>query len=232
MTAVRQGLVALGDSITRGRGGSPTLGVHPQSWALWLAEALDLPYSNLGIDGEVAVGLVVRQLPRLRGPYDLATLYIGANDTRGFAFDAVEYEDAVRTALAALQERAERILLLTIPLDLGRPRAGEDVVTANAVLRRLAPEFAAILCELDDFGGRRHVLPDAVHPTSEGMVEMAERAAAALAAAGFPVPRRPRELLELDPSPADLARFELWWARQAVRDRRKQLAERYLQRPR
>ena len=60
-----KGLVALGDSITRGRGGAPALGVHPQSWALWLAEALELPYSNFAIDGEVAVGVVARQLPFL-----------------------------------------------------------------------------------------------------------------------------------------------------------------------
>src|SRR3954454_17953639 len=105
-----QGLVALGDSITRGRGGAPALGVHPQSWALWLAEALELPYTNLGIDGEVAGGAGGPPLPRLKGPYDLATLYIGANDTRGMNFDVSEYEQAVDTVLTELARRAERTL--------------------------------------------------------------------------------------------------------------------------
>ena len=224
---MRRGLVALGDSITRGRGGAPALGVHPQSWAQWLAEALELPFTNLGIDGEVAIGLVQRQLPLLRGPYDLATLYIGANDARGMSFDAAEYETCVDQALAALAAQAERTLLLTLPLDLGRPRAGEDVVTANAILRRLGPRHGAILCPLEDFGGARFVLPDAVHPTSVGMVDMAERAADALAAAGVSVPRRPAALAEERTDAAARARYGAWWARQLVRDRRRQLVERW-----
>ncbi|MEA2445307.1 MAG: hypothetical protein QOJ12_2599, partial [Thermoleophilales bacterium] len=87
-----------------------------------------------------------------------------------------------------LAEHAQRTLVLTIPLDLGRPRAGKDVVTANAILRRLAPEHKAILVPLDDLRGTPYLLPDAVHPTSAGMVEIAERAATALEAAGVRVP--------------------------------------------
>jgi hypothetical protein len=51
VSETRRGLVALGDSITRGRGGTPALGVHFQSWAQWLAEALELPLTNLAGDG-------------------------------------------------------------------------------------------------------------------------------------------------------------------------------------
>ena len=40
--SARSGLVALGDSITYGEGGI-VLGVDGRSWALWLAQALDLP---------------------------------------------------------------------------------------------------------------------------------------------------------------------------------------------
>jgi lysophospholipase L1-like esterase len=231
---MQRGLVALGDSITRGRGGAPALGVHPQSWAQWLAEALDLPFSNFAEDGEVAVGLVKRQLPRLQGPYDLATLYIGANDARGLRFDAEAYERCVDTALATLARHADRTLVLTLPLDLGRPRAGQDVVAANGALRRLAARHQAILCPLEDFKGARLVLPDAVHPTSPGMVEMAERAAAALAAAGVDVPRRPRELADEMTHPVARARYGAWWGWQLARDRRRQLVERwqYRQRPR
>ena len=217
-----KGLVALGDSITRGRGGAPTLGIHPQSWALWLAEALDMPYSNFAVDGEVAVGVVARQLPRLDGPYDLATLFIGANDARGMNFDALEYEQAVDTILAELGRHADRTLLLTIPLDLGRPPAGEKVGTANAILRRLSGKHAATLCELDDFKGPRFMLPDAVHPTSAGMLEIAHRAARALDAR-----RSPRELADERRDPVARARYRAWYARQELRDRRRRLLERW-----
>ena len=217
-----KGLVALGDSITRGRGGAPALGVHPQSWALWLAEALDMPYSNFAIDGEVAVGVVARQLPRLDGPYDVATLFIGANDARGMTFDPAEYEQAVDHVLRELKRHAERTLLLTIPLDLGRPPAGAKVATANEILRRLAAEHGATVCALDDLAGPRLMLPDAVHPTSAGMVEIADRAARALGAA-----RSPRELADERTDLAARARYRAWYARQELRDRRRRLVERW-----
>ncbi|MEA2386744.1 MAG: hypothetical protein QOJ22_918 [Thermoleophilaceae bacterium] len=222
MTELRQGLVALGDSITRGRGGAPALGVHPQSWALWLAEALELPFTNLAIDGDTAPGVVARQLPRLKGPYDLATLCIGANDARGLHFDPKNFEGAVDAALAALTQQATRVLVLTLPLDLGRPPAGAKVPMANAILRELAARHGAVVCALDDFGGSRNVLPDAVHPTSVGMVEIADRAARALGERGMPW-----ELAELEDGPLKRARYGAWYAKQQVRDRRRRLVERW-----
>jgi lysophospholipase L1-like esterase len=222
MTELRQGLVALGDSITRGRGGAPALGVHPQSWALWLAEALELPYTNLAIDGETAPGVVARQLPRLKGPYDVATLYIGANDARGLHFDPSDFEAALATVLGAVTPRAERTLVLTLPLDLGRPPAGAKVPVANAIIRDLAARHGAIVCPLDDFAGARFVLPDAVHPTSAGMVEIADRAVRALGEAG-----RPWELAEPRSDAPAKARYRAWYAKQQVRDHRRRLVERW-----
>jgi len=182
---MRRGLVALGDSITCGRGGFPTLGVHPQSWALWLAEALGLPVTNLGVDGAIAADLVREQLPRLEPPYDVAALFVGANDTRSAGWDPDAFERDVATLLTALREAADRVLLLTVPLDLGRPPAGDKPAAANAILRRLAGDDV-VVCALDDLAGPRVMLPDAVHPTSAGMVEIADRAARALGAPVLP----------------------------------------------
>lgn len=212
---VRRGMVALGDSITRGRGGAPALGVHPQSWAQWVAEALELPFTNLASDGAQAADVVRGQLPRLAGPYDLATLYVGANDARSVAFDADAFARDAETIVAALRPQAHRVLVLTIPEDLGRPRAGEDVVTANRILRGLGTE----ICALEDFSGPRWVLPDAVHPTSPGMVEIADRALAALGA-GQRVDGGERR------DPISRARYARWYAWQEVRDRRRRLRER------
>ncbi len=52
---MRRGLVALGDSITLGEGGS-VAGVTCLSWAQWLARALDLPYTCYARNGAVARG--------------------------------------------------------------------------------------------------------------------------------------------------------------------------------
>lgn len=218
---MKRGLVALGDSITRGRGGSPTLGVHPQSWALWLAEALGLPVTNLGVDGATAADVVREQLPRLQPPYDVATLFVGANDARSTGWDPDAYERDVATVLAALRDGADRVVVLTVPLDLGRPSAGSKPAAANAILRRLAGDDV-VLVALDDLAGSRFMLPDAVHPTSAGMVEIADRAARALGA-----PVLPSTLPHAAPKTDPRARltYAAWYARQELRDRRRRWRE-------
>ncbi|MDX6665679.1 MAG: hypothetical protein QOG68_1885 [Solirubrobacteraceae bacterium] len=212
---LRRGIVALGDSITRGRGGAPALGVHPQSWAQWLAEALEQPFTNLAVDAATAGDVRAGQLPRLAGPYDLALLYVGANDTRLLDWDPGAFERDVRAIVAALRAAADRVVVLTLPEDLGRPAAAPKPAQANAILRSLDAEIV----ELADFGGRRHVLPDAVHPTSAGMLAMADRVAAALGA-----PTRPSALV--DP-PAGRVRYEAWWWRLWLRDALRRALERH-----
>lgn len=207
-------MVALGDSITRGKGGAPALGVHPQSWAQWVAEALDVPLHNLAVDGATAQDVVHEQLPRLKPPYDLATLFIGANDARG-SLDPAAFAQAIHSIIAAVGDASRRVLVLTVPLDLGRPRAGDDVKEVNRILRETGTE----ICALDDLKGARFVLPDAVHPTSPGMVEIANRALAAL---GSDKRVDGDERTDL---PARI-RYARWYAWQELRDRRRRWAER------
>ena len=46
----RLGVLAFGDSITNG-GGELQWGVALQSWALWVARGLGLPYTTYAVDG-------------------------------------------------------------------------------------------------------------------------------------------------------------------------------------
>jgi hypothetical protein len=84
------------------------------------------------------------------------------------------------------------VLTLTIPIDLGRPRAGAKVPAANALIAAAAARRAAICADLAQLRGRRHVLPDAVHLTPRGQLAVADVAARAL---GAPLPssRFPRD---------------------------------------
>ena len=175
------GLVALGDSITNGRG-TMVMGVTPKSWAQWLAEALDLPYTCRAGDGAVTADVVAEQLPRLTGAYDVACVYTGVNDVRSVDWDAAAYERDLRTVLAALTGHAGHVVTLTIPLDLGRPPAGAKVGVANEIIRGLAREAGAACGELEGLRGPRAMMPDAVHPTALGQLRIADAAAAALAA--------------------------------------------------
>jgi lysophospholipase L1-like esterase len=181
----RLGLVALGDSITVGEG-SMALGITPLSWAQWLAKALDLPYSCYAVNGAFATDVLHAQLPRVRAGHDVAALYVGVNDIRQPAFDAAAYERDLDAIAGALAERAERLLMLTLPEDLGRPTAAPKPVAANAAVRRVAARHGAIVADLSDFGGWTLVLPDVVHPTALGQLEIADRAARALGAPLLP----------------------------------------------
>ena len=186
------GLVALGDSITNG-GGNMALGVYPRSWAHWLAEALELPYTGLAEDGATARDVADGQLARIGDRYDVGCVYVGVNDVRSVDWAEAVYARDLQQTLQTLAARCERLAVLTIPLDLGRPRAGAKVADANRAIRRQAAEAGAVVVALDDLRGRRFVLPDAVHPHAVGQLELADRAASALGA-----PRLPSAMADRD----------------------------------
>lgn len=198
------GLLAFGDSITNA-GGDLQWGVALQSWALWTARGLGMPYTGYAVDGAHASDVVAEQIPAFRaravrpdGPYDVGCLYVGVNDVRAPGWDPARYEADVRSALAFVAERCERRLALTIPLGLGRPRAGAKVAQANAIVERAAGELGALLVDLRDFGARNHVMVDRVHPTAFGQIAIAERALDVLAADGMAVRVRPSTLIAYD----------------------------------
>ncbi len=179
---IKRGLVAVGDSITHGDG-QPMLGVGCRSWALWLAEALELPYTGLAVDGAVAAGALATQVPRLRGPYDVGCVYLGVNDVRVPSFDVAAFRSSLGGVLEGVGAAADRVLVATIPLALGRPPAPPARIrTANAAIVGLADLHGAALLDLEDLGGWKLVLPDAVHLTAAGQLELARRAARVLGA--------------------------------------------------
>ena len=183
--AARAGLVAVGDSITTGDG-QAMLGLPCRPWTLWLAAALDLPYTSLAVSGHTTADALTLQLPRLRaqGAFALACLYLGVNDARAVDFDVTRFAVDYGALARAAAQHADRLLVVTIPLDLGRPPAGESVIEANTAIRRVAGELGAVTVSLEDLRGWRHVLPDAVHLTALGQLELAERAWRALPGSG------------------------------------------------
>jgi lysophospholipase L1-like esterase len=220
-----RGLVALGDSITNGHG-EPMLGVHAQSWAQWLAQALDVPFHGLAADGARAADVLREQVPRLRGPYAVGCLFVGVNDARALDWDAAAFERDLRAIVAAVAPAIGLLLLCTVPSDLGRPPAAPKPREASATIRRVAHGASAIVVDLDDLAGRRLMLPDAVHPTALGQAVIAERAAAALRAAGVDVPRSPLALAEPHRSARARARWALRRTRLLGQDLRRRAVER------
>ncbi len=196
----RLGVLAFGDSITNG-GGELQWGVALQSWALWVARGLGVPYTGYAVDGAFVSDVVGSQIPAflkrsLRGGrYEVGCLYIGVNDVRTVEWDAGAFESEFRTALGFLRERCDRVLTMTAPLDLGRPRAGAKVEDLNAVIVRVAGDAGALVVDLSSWGARNIVMTDHVHPTAFGQIDIAERALDVLASDGAQVSVRPSSLI-------------------------------------
>jgi hypothetical protein len=214
-------VLGFGDSITSGPG-EGAYSVQPQPWSQWLAEAMDLPFHRVAQAGAQTPWMARALLPRVRDDYALACVHAGTNDVRDVGWDAAACAAALEAILAALAQRAGRLCVATVPLDLGRPRAGAKVADLNAIIRERAAARGATVVSLDDLRGWRLVLPDAVHPTALGQLEIAERAARALG-----LERSPSVIAGASRGPRADVRYAL--ARQLphlARDARRRLAER------
>jgi lysophospholipase L1-like esterase len=217
------GVLAFGDSITNG-GGELQWGVALQSWAQWTARALGLPFSSYAIDGAGADDVVEIAIPRFRAlvadpgvRYELGCLYVGVNDVRARDWDAEAFERAFRDALAYLADRCDRVLTATIPLDLGRPRAGAKVEEANRAIERVAAELGVLVMDLRDFRGRRILMADQVHPTAFGQIAIACKALELLAADGMEVRADPWSLVSWEETPVGRLRGEATYAYRRIK---------------
>jgi lysophospholipase L1-like esterase len=198
-------VLAFGDSITNA-GGELQWGVALQSWALWVARGLGLPYTGYAVDGARAPDVIAEQIPDFvrhsadsEAGYDLGCLYIGVNDVRSVDWSPGEFTTALGSALDFMRARCDRVLTATAPLNLGVPPAGSKVAELNAIVVAEATRRGALVVDLSDFGARNHVMADRVHPTAFGQIAIAERALSVLAADGA----------DVQVAPASLIRFEI-----------------------
>lgn len=189
----RLGVLAFGDSITNG-GGELQWGVALQSWALWTARALGLAFTSFAVDGARVADVAGAQLEAARewsahpdARYDLGALHIGVNDVRSPDWDPDAFVTELRVVLTYLAERCDRVVVLTIPLDLGRPRAGAKVEVANAAIEAVAHAVGATVIDLRGFRGRGVLMADHVHPTALGQIAIAERVVDVLSRQGMRV---------------------------------------------
>src|SRR5438045_1049547 len=112
------GVLAFGDSITNG-GGELQWGVALQSWALWTARGLGLPFTGYAVDGARAPDVVREQIPAFESHsahpgnrYELGCLYVGANDVRSLDWDEATFAVDYRAAVEFLTGRCDRVLVL------------------------------------------------------------------------------------------------------------------------
>jgi lysophospholipase L1-like esterase len=221
------GVLAFGDSITNG-GGELQWGVALQSWAMWTARGLGLPYSGYAIDGawvddvlDIEIPRFLRATPDAGARFDVGCLYIGVNDVRGVDWDAEYFEPRYREALEFVAARCDRTLTATIPLDLGRPRAGAKVEEANQLIERAAREIGALVMDLRPFKGRRLLMADQVHPTAFGQIAIACKALEVLAADGADVRVDPWDLVSWEETATGRIRGDATYAYRRAKEEAK-----------
>ena len=178
----RLGVLAFGDSITNG-GGELQWGVALQSWALWVARGLGLPFTCYAVDGASCRTWSHEQIPAFsRRSLPGAAL-------RG----RLPVHRGQRRALGAVGRRGLRRRLPALPAVLiralrpgahddraGRPgppagrREGRGPERPRS--RGWRPRSGALVVDLRSWGARNLVMTDHVHPTAFGQIDIAERA--------------------------------------------------------
>jgi lysophospholipase L1-like esterase len=214
----RLGVLAFGDSITNG-GGELQWGIALQSWALWTARGLGLPYTGYALDGARVADVLAREIPAFGeravpkdARYHVGCLYTGVNDVRSGDWVPASFADDFESALGYIRGHCERMIVLTAPLGLGFPSAGANVSELNAIVREAAARHAALVVDLESFGARNQVMVYRVHPTALGQIAIAERALAVLEADGLPAPIRPSSLVEVRSSRSNRLRGDWTYA--------------------
>lgn len=206
--SARHGVVGLGDSLMTGYG-LAIGGVTAQSWAAWLAWALDDCCTLHAVNGVAADAVLRDQLPLLRDRYRLACGGIGANDLVGF--DEARFATVVADLLHGLQAHADVVALATLPLqlrtsELSDRQAVSRITAVNRVIRERTRQAGAVLVDVEQaLQAPLRVSPDGRHPTSLGTLEVARAAAVALDAAGLRFARHLPDPAAVQVSPADRA---------------------------
>ncbi len=178
--------VALGDSLTAGRGDLGTDG-RPVGWARRLADILSdrtgvaCSVTNLAVDGATVGRVLEQQLPQLDGAApDLVSVTVGMNDIRGAQFSPADFGAELGRLLDALVATGATILTCTLPdiadvvelpaehVEIARFRLGE----ASDIIRDQSARHDAVC--LDTWAMRELAASpelftaDRLHPNTSG----------------------------------------------------------------
>ena len=193
--------VAIGASDTVGVGASdPRTGSWPARLAARLPAGTD--YVNVGVSGSLAAQAAREQLPRALGLRpQLVTVWLAVNDLNA-SISPNDYAVALRSVIEPLVSgTGARIVVGSVPDLRSVPAyAGTDLgallarITAyNAAIAALAATFAGRVTVVDLFTGSAPLVgtmtvsADGFHPSDAGYALIADRFAAAIAAAGIAV---------------------------------------------
>jgi lysophospholipase L1-like esterase len=213
-------IVTLGDSITLGMG-DPAPGGGWRGWAKYLAAGLSGPeLHNLATRGAQAKQVERDQLPAaLELRPDIASVFVGINDTLRAGFDPVRTGQATARTVAALTANGATVLTMRLPDPaqmfglpggLARPLT-RRMRAVNAELDKIAAHYGTLHWDASsdpETYDRRNWSVDRLHPNERGHRLIACRFWDRLAATGHHVAGRP----DAEPAgPGPTRRDDLVW---------------------
>ena len=221
-------IVTLGDSITLGMG-DPAPGGGWRGWAHYLAAGLSGPeLHNLAVRGAQAKQVERDQLPAaLELRPDIASVFVGINDTLRAGFDPVRTGQATARTVAALTASGATVLTMRLPdpaqmfglpTGLARPLT-RRMRAVNAELDKIAAHYGTVHWDASsdpETYDRRNWSVDRLHPNERGHRLIACRFWDRLAAAGHEVTGRP-DAEPAGPGPVPARRPPSGWPPRAPR---------------
>ncbi len=177
--------VALGDSLTAGKGDAGTDG-RPVGWAQRLADVLSVrtavrcKLTNLAVDRATVSWVLSEQLPAVAPAQpDLVSVTVGMNDIRARGFDELSFKSELGQLLEALAATKATVLTCTLPNiaaimplppDLTEI-ARERMRLASDIIREQAESFGAVCLDAWSLPGVADpdlYSPDRMHPNGKG----------------------------------------------------------------
>lgn len=177
--------VALGDSLTVGKGDAGTDG-RPVGWAQRLADVLSVrtavrcKLTNLAVDRAIVSGVLSEQLPAVvPAQPDLVSVTVGMNDIRARGFDELSFKSELGQLLEALAATEATVLTCTLPniaaimplppelTELARER----MRLASDIIREQAESYGAVCLDawsLPGFADPDLFSADRMHPNGKG----------------------------------------------------------------
>jgi len=190
--------VALGDSLTAGRGDEGRDG-RPVGWAQRLADVLSVRTAvrcrliNLAVDGATVGQVLAKQLPGVAACRpDLVSVTVGMNDIRVRGFDELSFKADLGQLLESLAATAATVLTCTLPditaimalsPDLAEV-ARDRLRLASDIIREQAESYGARCLDawaMADVADPELYAPDRMHLGSRGHQLMAAACADLLA---------------------------------------------------
>jgi len=173
--------VAVGDSITHGRGQD----IGHQTWGWQVAEALDMEFYNLAVGGSNANAYLVEpiaELPRV----DLVTILWGYNDWVNRGKTISEYADDMNAAIDRIRESHPETVIAVMrmlnTLTEESKRTGDQYSAADfraaatqlVEARRASGDSHISVIDSDTMTNLKNDLRDPVHLSLEGAVHLAD----------------------------------------------------------